>query len=293
MKLKYINDIKANLSIASSKKTSNILDGTYKSVYRGKSMNFENLREYVINDEVKDIDWKASSRNGTLLVKQFIAEKKHNIMLILDTGKKMSGVTNSGDLKKELALYLAGTIGYIAINNGDYVEMIFNKSDSIIYNPFKYNLYHLENNLAKYDAWAIDDNALGINKTLKYLTKNINRKTIMFIITDLHGMNSIDIKILKELRVINDLLFININDAYMNGSDLFDLDTDSYIPEMILNDSKLNEIEKQIKNTLYEKNKEKLKKINIDVISIDSINEISAKIIELLERHKYASINRA
>ena len=70
MNLKYINQVKANISIYSNKKSSNILDGSYKSVYRGKSMNFENLREYVINDDVKDIDWKASARSANLLVKQ-------------------------------------------------------------------------------------------------------------------------------------------------------------------------------------------------------------------------------
>ena len=75
MKLNYVNKIKANISIYSSKKSTNLLDGTYKSIYRGKSMNFENLREYVMNDDIKDIDWKASARSGTLYVKQFIAEK--------------------------------------------------------------------------------------------------------------------------------------------------------------------------------------------------------------------------
>ena len=75
MKLNYINKIKANISIYSAKKTSNILDGTYRSVYKGKSMNFENLREYVVNDDIKDIDWKSSARSGKLYVKQFIAEK--------------------------------------------------------------------------------------------------------------------------------------------------------------------------------------------------------------------------
>ena len=74
MKLKYVNKIKANIKVYANNKSSNILDGTYKSVYKGKSMNFEHLREYVINDDVKDIDWKSSARSGTLLVKQFISE---------------------------------------------------------------------------------------------------------------------------------------------------------------------------------------------------------------------------
>ena len=62
MSMKYITKVKANLLIYTKKKTSNILEGTYNSIYKGKSMNFEDLREYVVGDNVKDIDWKASSR---------------------------------------------------------------------------------------------------------------------------------------------------------------------------------------------------------------------------------------
>lgn len=81
MNMKYITKIKANLSIYTKKKTSNILEGTYNSIYKGKSMNFEDLREYVIGDNVKDIDWKASARSNRILIKQYIAEK--NIMYYL------------------------------------------------------------------------------------------------------------------------------------------------------------------------------------------------------------------
>ncbi len=51
-------------------------------------MNFEDLREYVVGDNIKDIDWKASARSRNLLVRRYIAEKKHNVMLVFDTGKK-------------------------------------------------------------------------------------------------------------------------------------------------------------------------------------------------------------
>lgn len=291
MKLKYINKIKANTSIFSNKKTNNILDGTYKSVYKGKSMNFENLREYVINDDVKDIDWKASARSGTLLVKQFIAEKKHNIMLILDTGKKMDGSTNNDNIKKDVALYTAGTIGYLAIDNGDYVGMCFNKRDAVIYKPFKYNLNNLEQYLTEYDSISTLPNNDGIEKTIKYIYKNIKNKMIIFIITDLQGVENISEKILKELSTVHDVLFINISDLLMFGDNLFDLDDESYIPKMFLNDKKLFELDKDLKKSLYYKNEQRLKKYKINIVTIDDITQINSKIIELLERHRYASKN--
>ena len=79
----YITKVKANISIYATQKTSSVLDGTYTSVYMGRSMNFEDLREYVPGDSIRDIDWKASSRSRNLLVKRYVAEKKHNILLLM------------------------------------------------------------------------------------------------------------------------------------------------------------------------------------------------------------------
>ena len=72
MKLNYVNKIKANIAIYSNKKTNNILDGTYKSIYRGKSMNFENLREYVINDVISSLEHIKSSDNTLLIEKDYL-----------------------------------------------------------------------------------------------------------------------------------------------------------------------------------------------------------------------------
>ena len=85
----YITKVKAKLSLYSTKKTSNIFDGSYKSIYQGNGLDFENLREYIPGDSIRDIDWKASSRSGKILIKRYIAEKKHNVMLVFDTGKSM------------------------------------------------------------------------------------------------------------------------------------------------------------------------------------------------------------
>lgn len=83
MRMNYIAKIQSNLKgnrvIQTKKATSRLLDGSYYSIYKGRSMNFDELREYVAGDEVKDIDWKASSRSQKLLVRQYIAEK--NIIL--------------------------------------------------------------------------------------------------------------------------------------------------------------------------------------------------------------------
>lgn len=290
MKLHYINKIRANISIHTQKKTTNLLEGTYKSIYRGKSMNFENLREYVINDDTKDIDWKSSARSGTLLVKQFIAEKKHNIMLIMDTGKKMDADTDFHENKKNIALYIAGTIGYLALKNNDLVAMLYAGFGKIKYKPFCYNLYNLEQYLCEYDKYAIEQD-IEINKLLEYVYKNITQKMIIFIVTDMDGTYNIKNHIVKKLKHKNDVLIVNINDNYMFGENVFDISENKYISKFLLKDKKLNEIEKQTKKEIMNKIISKLKRNNISTTWISSIKQINSKIIELLEEHKYANRN--
>lgn len=290
MKMNYITKIKANISIYATKKTSNILDGSYKSVYKGRSMNFEDLREYIVGDNIKDIDWRASARSGKLLIKQFVAEKKHNIMIVLDTGKKMLADTKSNESKKDVSILTAGTISYLANKNGDYVGAVYNKNDEISFFPFKEGLFNIEKILSNYDSDVDCNDNSYLDKALEYLTKNIKRRMIIFIITDIKGMDNVKEQTLKRLSGQHDVLAINITDADMTGDSAFDIDENSYIPHLILEDPKLHELEMKMKQEMEEKNKKLFEKNRISTTSISKSEEIVPKIIELLERYRNANI---
>lgn len=289
MIMNYIKKIKSNISISTNKKTSNILDGSYKSVYKGKSMNFEDLREYVIGDDIKDIDWKASARSQNLLIKQYIAEKKHNILFVLDTGRKMLADTKELETKKDVAIMTMGTIAYLANKNGDYVSSIYNKDGLISFFPFKYDLMNIEIMLSKYDTDIQKTKNSELEKSLDYVIKNIKRKTIIFIITDIEGMDNIQVSTLKRLTSYHDVMLINITDADIEGNNIYDVEECTYLPEFILKDKKLANLEMLKKKEIFIKNTNKLKKFGIVETTVSSEKEIPNKIIDLLERHKYAN----
>ena len=286
----YINKIKANISIYASKKTSNILDGSYKSIYKGRSLNFEDLREYVIGDNIKDVDWKASARSGNLLVRQYIAEKKHNIMLVMDAGRKMKADTSDGIPKKEVTIMTAGTMAYLANKNGDYVGAVYDKEGLISYFPFREGLINIERILSSYDSDSEKIDNSSLEKSLDYINKFIKKRMIIFIITDLEGLENINENILKKLSLRHDVMIININDAYMTGNNAYDIENEMYIPKMFLEDKKLYELEKKAKEELYAKCEKKCKKYKISIATISNNQEITNKTIELLERHRNANI---
>lgn len=286
--MKYITKIKANLSIYTKKKTSNILEGTYNSIYKGKSMNFEDLREYVIGDNVKDIDWKASARSNKILIKQYIAEKKHNVLFILDSGKKMSADTRDLDSKKEVALMATGTIAYLVDRNGDSISAIYKAQENIKLFPFKTGLYNIEKILNSYEK-AIDTDS-DLENLINYVLRFIRRRMIIFVITDIEGMSGISEETLRRLSLLHDVMFINVSDALMTGYNAFDVDQNSYIPDYILEDEKMKEIELQIKTKIYEETKEKFKKYKIVTTTINKQKDIVNDVFKLLERRKNANI---
>ena len=288
MNMKYISKIKANLSIYTKKKTSNILEGTYNSIYKGKSMNFEDLREYVIGDNVKDIDWKASARSNRILIKQYIAEKKHNVLFILDSGKKMSADTRDLDSKKEVALMATGTIAYLVDRNGDSISAIYKAQENIKLFPFKTGLYNIEQILNSYEK-AIDTDS-DLENLINYVLKFIRRRMIIFVITDIEGMSGISEETLRRLSLLHDVMFLNVSDAFMTGYNAFDVDQNSYIPDYILEDEKMKEIELQIKTKIYEETKEKFKKYKIVTTTINKQKDIVNDVFKLLERRKNANI---
>lgn len=289
MIMNYVTKIRAKVSIYASKKSSNLFDGSYKSVYKGNGLDFENLREYIPGDNIRDIDWKASSRSGKMLVKRYVAEKKHNIMLVFDIGKKMTAHTNKSEVKKDLALNAGGILGYIAAKDGDNVGAIYNRNGRIQYHQLRTGMHNIERILTVYDKENFEEQESDLEKSLSYIIKNIKRSMIVFIISDAVGIRNISENTLKKLAVRHDVLSVQIGDADYTGTRGYSLEKDAYIPEFITKNKKLARLERQTKQALYEENKSRLLKYRIISTQIDSDEEMMDRIVELLEGHKYAS----
>lgn len=289
----HISKIKAKVSVYARKKTSNIFDGSYKSIYTGNGLDFENLREYIPGDNIRDIDWKASARNRNLLIKQYIAEKKHNVLLVFDTGRNFTADTNAGENKKQIALYAGGTLAYLAAQNRDNVGAVYNRNGMIQHFPLRVGMNHLEHIMTSYCKEDFTNYDGDINKTLEYIIKNIPKRMIIFIVTDAGGIYNIPENTLKKLSVQHDLLFVNIGDATLTGKQSFDVKKASYVSDYISGNSKLKKLELQLRKKIADENTRKLLKNQIVTIEINSENEIVDKSMELLERHKYGSLNRS
>ncbi|MBQ0042536.1 MAG: DUF58 domain-containing protein [Lachnospiraceae bacterium] len=289
MTLDHINKIRGNFEIYAAKKADNILEGSYHSVFKGRSLNFDDLREYVPGDNIKDIDWKASSRARNLLVKRFIAEKKHNIVLVTDTGRKMSAHSTDLEKKKDIALQAIGTLGYIAAKNGDNVGAFYNDGELLQHYQTKQGFYNLERILTDMDRCMETKTPYGIERPLEYILKNISRRLIIIIVSDIEGMARIDDSVLKQLCVRHDVVCAQVSDANYIGGNPYEVNGESYVPPYIAHNKKLLKMEQKLKNDRNDEIEKKFLRNGVVSVQIDSEQDVTEKLIELMERHKYAS----
>ena len=290
MKLEYISRIKDGLrrykTIATSKTTSRVLDGSYNSIYKGRSMNFDELREYVPGDDVKDIDWKATSRSQKVLIRQYIAEKKHNIMLVMDTNRRMLADSSAGEEKREVALIGGGSLAYMVASNGDYVSAIYSDGEKLCRFPFKMGFLNLEMILSGYNKAVTMKNNSNIDQSLEYIIRNIRRRMIIVIVTDMEGISKVSESLLRQLILVHDVLLINVSDADVFGKNVYGIEQRDYLPAYITRSRKLRKLQQEEKRKVLAECDSKLKKNNIAMTTIKSSRHVERGIIELLEKHK-------
>lgn len=290
MRMKYVGQIQSNLrkrkTINTNRLSSALLDGSYVSVYKGKSMNFDELRDYVSGDEIKDVDWKASARNNKLLVRQYVAERKHNIMLVMDTNRRMIAHTDEGEEKSHVATIAAGTLAFLVNQNGDYISAVNHNGKSVLHSPFRTGLINIELLLEAYNHCVGMDNNSQIENTLDYIVRNYRRRMIIVVVTDLNGATSISETTLKRLMVLHDVLVIQVGDTTIGGKKVFDVEDGKYLPEYITGDNRLIKREKKIIDKMKEVCQDKFKKFGIPSIEMQNSNDMDLKIVELLNKHR-------
>ena len=116
--------VKSRLFIHANRRSTNLLEGEYAAITAGRSLDFDDLREYVPGDEVDDIDWKATARTGNPLVKRYKQTRRQDVILAIDTGRGMAAASQGGSPKRDVAILIAGALGYLSLRHGDAVGLI-------------------------------------------------------------------------------------------------------------------------------------------------------------------------
>src|SRR6201997_140487 len=157
--------------------------GAYHSVFKGRGMDFDEVREYTPGDEVRTIDWNVTARAGRPFVKKFTEERELTIFLVVDISA--SGNFGSGEMaKRDLAAEVASVLAFSAIRNSDKVGLVLYTDRIERYLPPKKGRRHVLRVVR--DILYQEPQGVGTNtvKTLDAVNNMMHRRAVVFLISD-------------------------------------------------------------------------------------------------------------
>ncbi|SMX92678.1 Protein of unknown function DUF58 [Brevibacterium iodinum ATCC 49514] len=286
-----LNRIKARLTIHAHRRTRRLLDGDYSSVFHGHSLDFDDLRDYIPGDEIRDIDWKATARHTEPLVKRYVAHRRHILGLVVDTSRNFDAVTSAGADKRHLAILMAGMVGYLAVRHADDVMLIHGNAGHTTASPRKGSEAHLEHLLQQILAETGSDSPGSINTQLQWITSHINHRMLLVVISDQAPLGPEAEATIRRLRAQHEVLWITITDADLAGlppaSAPFDIARpDHGLPTSVMTKPEVRQEFALAEAARRQQRIDLLSKLGIAHIEIDHPKSALGRLHTLLLRHR-------
>lgn len=208
--------VKSKMFLHSRRRVLHLLDGQYASMLRGRSMDFDDLREYVPGDEIKDIDWNATARSGgaTPLVKRYVAERRHRVLFVADRGRNLRARAEGGDEKRELAITAIGVLGYLALRHGDEIGLVTGDERGVAQLPFRGSANALERALRTvYDAPSLDGPRSDLVSLLDRVRRTVSRKLFLVVVADDVTWSDTLSALVRRLAAQHEFIWLQLADA--------------------------------------------------------------------------------
>ncbi len=160
-----------------------LMAGQYHSVFKGRGMDFDEVREYQPGDEVRRIDWNVTARTGITHIKKYVEEREMTVMLLVDASA--SGTTGSVEQsKRELAAELAAVLAFSAIRNNDKVgALLFTDGAEKYLRPGKGRL-HVLRLIRDVLMYQPAKQGTDLTTALHHVNKALPRRAVIFVISD-------------------------------------------------------------------------------------------------------------
>lgn len=290
-----LTKVRTRLAIHAHRKVRGLLDGEYASLHSGRSMDFHDLREYVAGDDVKDLDWKASARHGQLLVRRYVADRAHTILLVVSTGRSMAGLCEPGTSKRQVAILVAGIVGWLAVRHGDHVGLLVgDAAGQHALRPAATEVA-LERMLARIQSATAPDAApADLAGLLAYAVRTVRRRTIMLVVADDVALTAREERQLRRLRAQHEVLFVTLadldpTDPALGARAVVDLDTRAAVPDFVRGDRRLHDELVAAAESRHAARRRTLDRLGIAHEHVTGEAAVVGAVFRLLERHRHAT----
>lgn len=200
------------IEITTNRLVTDIFSGEYHSVFKGRGVEFDEVREYQIGDDIRTIDWNVTARTGRPYVKKYVEERELTVMILVDASFSCQfGTVHK--LKSKLAVEIAALLAFAAIRNNDKVGLIIFTDQIEKFIPARKGLRHVLRVIREVLYFTPQSRRTNIVQALEYLSKITRRKSVAFMISDFFSPPFDDLK--RALAIANkrhDVIAVTLND---------------------------------------------------------------------------------
>ncbi len=171
------------LEIRSRHLVEDLFAGRSSSVFKGRGVEFEEVRPYVPGDEVRDIDWNVTARLGSPYIKRFVEERELTVMLVVDISRSMRFGTTGAE-KREIAAELCAVLGFAAISNNDRVGLVLTGERVEHFVPPARGRTHLLRLLRDVLGVTAAPGGTRLGEAARFVLRTTRRRSLVFWISD-------------------------------------------------------------------------------------------------------------
>jgi uncharacterized protein (DUF58 family) len=260
------------IQIYTTKVVNDVLAGEYESVFKGRGMEFDEVREYQVGDDVRNIDWNVTARAGKPFIKKFREERELTVIFLVD----LSASGSFGSVKQtknELAAEICALLAFAAIKNNDKAGLIVFTDHVERFIPPGKGSPHVLRVIREILSFRPRRTRTDITRALDYLGRVQSRRAVVFVISDFQT-EGFD----KSLRVLgrrHDVIAVSVSDSResrLPDVGLLELE-DAETGEIVLIDTGNREVQRRYESLALERTAaldEKLRSMGIDQIRVET-----------------------
>jgi uncharacterized protein (DUF58 family) len=193
--------------------TSGLLEGGRYALVHTRSLEFDDLRPYVPGDDVRDIDWKASARSGHVLIKRFVSEKHHKILVVADAGRNTTALAPSGEVKRDVAAHVIGAMGLITLRRSDEIGMVFGDTRGCVDIRLRRGETHIEYLLHRFQHQTTTRQARSdVVTQLDWVARHYRHPLLIFVVSDEPDVDERLGGVLTRLAGRHDVMWAMVSD---------------------------------------------------------------------------------
>jgi uncharacterized protein (DUF58 family) len=286
-----LTPVKSKLFIVAHRRTWGLLDGEYASVFRGRSLDYDDLREYVTGDEVRDIDWKATARHGSPLVKRWVATRTQTVLFVVDTGRGMAAQTTSGEPKSAVAITLVGMLGYLALRHGDPVSLVEGDAAGTHGYAAQGREGHLERLLRVIQTHTtLTSPKSRLRGQLEFVGTHYRQRMLLVVVADEHELDEADVNLVRRLHAQHEILWVTVEDADPTtaggGDSAVDVAEEVLLAPEVRFDGKLHDAYARAVAARRERVDSTLESLGIVHARVGSTERVMGAMFRMLERQR-------